>query len=430
MLKKILKDCLPTIFSLMMLALYGVTDGIFIGNSVGDIGLAAINIAWPVASLITAIGVGIGVGGSVLISHKHGQGDEQSAEEIFHTTLTILLGAGLLMTALLLPLYPQIISLLGANGATYGEADRYTVVIVAGAVFQMMSAGLVPILRNYNRSMHAMLCLTFGTLLNIGINYWLICVKNMGIQGAAYGTIIAQCVVAVLSLGVLLGSAKISVRLRLEFAVLRQIFKVGATAFGLSFAPSITLIFTNLQCLAYGGEGAVACYAVVAYIAFPVQSMLTGVGDGTQPLMSYYSGAKQQEQLKQVVRIAKLIALVLSLALMAITLALVPYIGGWFGLSAEGLSFFDQGMILAAIAFPFIAFVKFNLCYLNATLQTKTATLLTYLESLVISPMLLVLLPLLWDVNGIWLSYPATALVILYLLHVAQQFQKSHPHLS
>ncbi len=395
------------------MSLYGVVDGLFIGNMVGDVGLAAINIAWPIAAFIIAVGCGIGIGGSVLIGNKRGQGEEEASYEIFYITFTLLLIVSIGLTIGLLWSYPTLLNLFGAEGFVYLQATYYLEIVIVGVVFQVFSAGLVPILRNYGLPMETMVCMSTGTIFNIIINYIFVCVMDMGMRGTALGTVISQCLVAFLVLYTMIRKLEVYPKLRFEKKVATHIFRIGVTGFGISFAPSICLIFTNLQCLKYGGDEAVACYAVIAYIVFPVQALLTGIGEGTQPLISFYNGAQKHDLLKEAMQISYKIVLVIALLLTVLILVCMPYLGNLFGLSEGGQVYFENGMRCYAYSFILVGFLRFILCYLNATMQTRKATLLTYLESLVIAPSLLFFLPLIWGLEGVWISYPLTAILML-----------------
>ncbi len=413
MVKKILKDCLPTIFSLMMISLYGVVDGLFIGNMVGDIGLAAVNIAWPIPAFISATGVGIGIGGSVLIGYNRGQGKEKEGYEIFCVTFTLLLIAAICLMGGLYISYPELLKLFGASGEVYMQASYYAKIIIIGAVCQVFSTGLVPVLRNYGMPMEAMYSMVTGTILNIIINYILMFRFGMGMKGAALGTLISQGLVAIFALYILGKKLEIYPRIKLKKDMIRDILKVGVTGFGISLAPSITLIFTNLQCLRYGGDSAVACYAVIAYIVFPMQALITGIGEGTQPLTSFYYGAKKYDLVRDVKRISYGFVCVLSIFITAVILVSLPYLGDLFGLSKGGQMYFQRGMACYALSFVLVGLVKYILCYLNATMQTTKATILTYLESIAVAPVLLYFVPLIAGIEGIWLTYPLTAIIIL-----------------
>lgn len=422
MLKKILKDSLPTIVSLTLSGMYSVVDGLFIGKATGDTGLAAINIAWPITAVITAIGIGIGVGGSVLISNYRGQGEKEESQRAGNNTVTLLTVAGVAITVLLLVCYQEILRILGAQNAVYEEAEKYSEIIVKGSIFQILGTGMLPILRNTNMSVAAMVSMVMGLLINISVNYYLMFEQELGIQGAAYGTVIAQGIVACISMILLWRKQK--VRLYLERKLSGNTIKTGITAFGMSIAPSVTLIFTNWQCLAYGGEEAVACYAVISYITFPVQYMLSGIGDGTQPLMSYYHGAGKKAEVKQIQKIAYVLAGIIGVTATLMTVVLASCIGGWFGLSGGALKYFGTGMRISALAFLLLGFVKFNTAYLNATMQTKKAVFLTYIESFLIAPALLYLFPVFAEITGVWIAFPVTAVCMLLIYKITLLIEK------
>ena len=418
LLKRIAQDCIPTVFSLLMSGLYGVMDGLFVGRAVGDAGLAAINIAWPIAAVITAVGIGIGSGGSVLYSNSNGKGEQERGELVYHQTITLLFAAAMVLLIVLGFTYPAILSALGAKGDVYQKAVEYIQIIIFGAVFQVMGTGLIPMLRNRNLAFQAMVSMAAGMGVNGVLNYLLLFVVKIGIRGAAVGTIAAQLVVLVISSYLIYGRQKVHLKVVWQHKMIGEILKIGISAFGLSLAPSIVLLFTNLQCLKYGGDAAVACYAVISYIVFPVQSMLMGIGDGTQPLMSFYSGAKKMEELRFVKKIASIAVVGMGAVFFVIVILVSKYIPDVFGMQMESQAYFGTGMAVSAVSFLFTGLAKFHISYLNATLQVKKAMQLIYGETIVVAPFLIFLLPYVFKINGIWLSLPGTQLIMLLIFNV------------
>lgn len=418
LLKRIAQDCIPTVFSLLMSGLYGVMDGLFVGRAVGDAGLAAINIAWPIAAVITAVGIGIGSGGSVLYSNSNGKGEQERGELVYHQTITLLFAAAMVLLIVLGFTYPAILSALGAKGDVYQKAVEYIQIIIFGAVFQVMGTGFIPMLRNRNLAFQAMVSMAAGMGVNGVLNYLLLFVVKIGIRGAAVGTIAAQFVVLVISSYLIYGRQKVHLKVVWQHKMIGEILKIGISAFGLSLAPSIVLLFTNLQCLKYGGDAAVACYAVISYIVFPVQSMLMGIGDGTQPLMSFYSGAKKMEELRFVKKIASIAVVGMGAVFFVIVILVSKYIPDVFGMQMESQAYFGTGMAVSAVSFLFTGLAKFHISYLNATLQVKKAMQLIYGETIVVAPFLIFLLPYVFKINGIWLSLPGTQLIMLLISNV------------
>lgn len=418
LLKRIAQDCIPTVFSLLMSGLYGVMDGLFVGRAVGDAGLAAINIAWPIAAVITAVGIGIGSGGSVLYSNSNGKGEQERGEVVYHQTITLLFAAAMVLLIVLGFTYPAILSALGAKGDVYQKAVEYIQIIIFGAVFQVMGTGFIPMLRNRNLAFQAMVSMAAGMGVNGVLNYLLLFVVKIGIRGAAVGTIAAQFVVLVISSYLIYGRQKVHLKVVWQHKMIGEILKIGISAFGLSLAPSIVLLFTNLQCLKYGGDAAVACYAVISYIVFPVQSMLMGIGDGTQPLMSFYSGAKKMEELRFVKKIASIAVVGMGAVFFVIVILVSKYIPDVFGMQTDSQAYFGTGMAVSAVSFLFTGLAKFHISYLNATLQVKKAMQLIYGETIVVAPFLIFLLPYVFKINGIWLSLPGTQLIMLLIFNV------------
>ena len=418
LLKRIAQDCIPTVFSLLMSGLYGVMDGLFVGRAVGDAGLAAINIAWPIAAVITAVGIGIGSGGSVLYSNSNGKGEQERGELVYHQTITLLFAAAMVLLIVLGFTYPAILSALGAKGDVYQKAVEYIQIIIFGAVFQVMGTGFIPMLRNRNLAFQAMVSMAAGMGVNGVLNYLLLFVVKIGIRGAAVGTIAAQFVVLVISSYLIYGRQKVHLKVVWQHKIIGDILKIGISAFGLSLAPSIVLLFTNLQCLKYGGDAAVACYAVISYIVFPVQSMLMGIGDGTQPLMSFYSGAKKMEELRFVKKIASIAVVGMGAVFFVIVILVSKYIPDVFGMQMDSQAYFGTGMAVSAVSFLFTGLAKFHISYLNATLQVKKAMQLIYGETIVVAPFLIFLLPYVFKINGIWLSLPGTQLIMLLIFNV------------
>lgn len=418
LLKRIAQDCIPTVFSLLMSGLYGVMDGLFVGRAVGDAGLAAINIAWPIAAVITAVGIGIGSGGSVLYSNSNGKGEQERGEVVYHQTITLLFAAAMVLLIVLGFTYPAILSALGAKGDVYQKAVEYIQIIIFGAVFQVMGTGFIPMLRNRNLAFQAMVSMAAGMGVNGVLNYLLLFVVKIGIRGAAVGTIAAQLIVLVISSYLIYGRQKVHLKVVWQHKMIGEILKIGISAFGLSLAPSIVLLFTNLQCLKYGGDAAVACYAVISYIVFPVQSMLMGIGDGTQPLMSFYSGAKKMEELRFVKKIASIAVVGMGAVFFVIVILVSKYIPDVFGMQMDSQAYFGTGMAVSAVSFLFTGLAKFHISYLNATLQVKKAMQLIYGETIVVAPFLIFLLPYVFKINGIWLSLPGTQLIMLLIFNV------------
>ena len=185
---------IPSVLAFALSGVYTIVDGFFIGQSLGDMGLTAITLAYPVSALIGAIGTGLGLAGAIRFTILSAQGEEEQTRECFSGTTLLILLAGVLLTALLFGLAAPIQRLLGAGGDTLTLCVEYARVIALGAIFQLLATGFVPFIRNMGGASFAMVSMILGFLTNIALDYTFVWVLSWGMAGAALATIIGQAV--------------------------------------------------------------------------------------------------------------------------------------------------------------------------------------------------------------------------------------------
>ena len=277
--KQFWRYVLPSMLTMLLSGFYAIVDGYFVGNALKDAGLAAINIGWPIASFILAVSTGIGVGGSVLISTYRGAEDENASRQAKGNTLMLLCLFAILSITLIFISTPWLLRLFGAKGEVYDLAYEYLFVIVLGSSLQIFGTGCTPILRNSNRSIQAMLIMLFSLFTNIVLDAVL--VPTMGMSGAALATVAAQGFSALFCLLLIFTDKKNPLK-RSDFVLnkrmCKNIIRIGVSPFGLTFSPSIVIIFANWQCLNYGGEIAVAAYSALSYVLQATMELLHGIG--------------------------------------------------------------------------------------------------------------------------------------------------------
>lgn len=215
---------IPAMASQLLTGFFIIVDGFFIGQSIGDVGLASINILWPIAAVILATGLGIGSGGSVVMTHAMGAGDTEKALAARGNTLLCLGAATVLLTAALGLSYPWLLRLLGATGELYQPAADYTVVVVLAGGLQIFNSGLNPLLRGSGRTVAAMAIMIFSLLCNILLDWLFIAVFAWGMRGAALATVTAQGLSALAALLCLLMNKNAPVHAR-QFCPIRACAK-------------------------------------------------------------------------------------------------------------------------------------------------------------------------------------------------------------
>lgn len=155
--KQFLKAVLPSMMAFMFSGVYAIVDGFFVGRNVGDNGLAAVNLAYPIVALIQSIGTGIGMGGAIWVSIAIGRGHEKEQQGYLKTTLYLLTAASIIATAVLLFISSSLLRVFGAEGITLLYAERYIRIIIYGAILQILGTGIIPLLRNYDGSFAVMI---------------------------------------------------------------------------------------------------------------------------------------------------------------------------------------------------------------------------------------------------------------------------------
>lgn len=239
MFKKFWRFVFPSMLAFAFSGLYAIVDGFFVGRSTGDIGLAAINIAYPLTALIQAVGTGIGMGGAIPLAVARGGDDTRKERTLLGNTLLLLLIACLLVLGGLLLCYRPLLGLLGARGEVLEAAADYIRIIILGSVFQILATGFTPMLRNYEASLLAMLAMVGGFVTNIVLDAWFVAGLQLGVSGAALATIIGQAVTALPCILFLLRKMRFLDRRDFlpQGALVRQILTTGLVAVRPGYVP-------------------------------------------------------------------------------------------------------------------------------------------------------------------------------------------------
>ena len=393
-----------------MSGVYTIVDGFFIGQSLGDTGLTAITLGYPISALIGAVGTGLGLSGAIRFTILNAQGETQKRQECFSgTTLLMLLTAGLL-TAILFAFAKPILHLLGARGNMLTLCVMYARVIALGAVFQLLATGFVPFIRNMGGATVAMIAMAFGFATNIALDYVFVWALNWGMADAAWATIIGQAVTMIVAVIFFLvkKSGFCLPELRALCRLWKNVLIVAISPFGLTFSSIITMLLINRFLLLYVDEQAVAVYGCIGYITAILYLLLQGVGDGSQPLISQYYGRDDRSSVQAVRKLAYL------------TAAAITAVGTLFGASAEANAGVIRYLPLFLATLLFLAFVRITTSYFYATEKNGLSYLLVYAEPVCTLLMLLILPPML-KLTGVWLATPVAQVITFVIAWAAKR---------
>ena len=411
---------IPSVLAFALSGVYTIVDGFFIGQSLGDIGIASITLGYPVSALVGAIGTGIGLSGAIRFTILNAQGETKKQQECFTGTALLMLLVSLLLTASLFGLAQPVMGLLGAQGESLTLSVEYVRIIALGAIFQLLATGFVPFIRNMGGASFAMIAMILGFVTNIILDYTLVWVVGWGMAGAALATIIGQAVTMAASL--LFFAVK---KCRLIFppfnelrTLWKQVLEVAISPFGLTFSPIITMLLMNRFLLLYGDEQSVAVYGCIGYITSIIYLLLQGVGDGSQPLISQYYGKGESASVQQVLGLAHKTAAVITVVCMAGVYLARAKVGILFGASADA----NEGVIhylpffLATMLF--LSFVRITTSYFYATEKALLSYVLVYAEP-VCTLLALLVLPLGLKLTGVWLAVPVAQVITFVIAYAA-----------
>lgn len=404
MKKVFLRYVIPTMISFMVTGIYVSIDGFFVGRYVGDIGLASINIAWPLCALILAIGTGIGMGGAVNISNHMGAGEKEKADRALGNTLILLLLASIILSIFILFCGKPLLQIMGAECKVLELSYGYIKVLGFGSILQIFGTGVTLLLRNQNKTWLTMVLMIINFTIDTILSGVFVMVLGFGVTGAALATLFGQFITVIPSLIILLKkkSRITSSFYRLSKATVQHILKVGAPVMGISFISSFTIMIINRQAIAYGGTTAVAAFAVISYMLSVGQLLLQGVGEGSQPLVSFFYGANNQPVVKQLRRWNYYTAIAISFIAMFGIIALRDIIPNIFGVSEKTTSILHIALPLSALSLPLYAFSRVTTEYFNAIKKSLYATIMVYGEGLIFLPICVITLPMLINLNGVW----------------------------
>lgn len=417
------KYVIPSIIAFALSGVYAIIDGFFVGNTIGDMGLSAINMAYPVVALIQAVGTGIGMGAAVYYAIHLASGDKETAENFAGMAWWLLILSSIILSFILYFFAMPLLKTLGMQKELLRYGMDYIQIIALGALLQVLGTGLIPLMRNYGGSFMAMIAMVSGFITNIALDYLFVWQMGYGIKGAALATIIGQGVTVFIAITNSLYKHCFYIKTSLSRApyLIKSICKVGLAPFGLALTPNISLVIVNKFSMLYGGEIAIATYACIEYIICIIYLVLQGVGDGIQPLLSRYYGKKNTTVLQSTRKMAYGFAL-----LLAFIGCIFMYLGRWhigqlFGASYQVNIQTGKAMPIFLLSIPFVAITRVATASFYATEKHVLSYILTFVEP-VFMFVLMLILPLLYPEQiMIWWSTTLARMASALLAIVLQE---------
>ncbi|MFR2615504.1 MATE family efflux transporter [Parabacteroides goldsteinii] len=425
------KLLVPTIMGMAASALFTVVDGIFVGNGIGSDAMAAVNISAPIFMIITGVGLMFGMGGGILTSINLSQGKKKVANINFTQSVIALVFISLVMT-LLLTIFPhKIATLFGSDEYLMDMVVEYLFWFSISLPFTVLVVALPFFIRltNPKISMWAMLA---ATVVNIILDYLFIFVFKWGLFGAAIATDIGEFVGAAImiiylfrhSIAIRFVWLKLSVKsLLLTLRNVGYMIKLGFSVFLSEITISVMIISGNYVFMDYMGADGVAAYSVICYL-FPIIFMVfNATVQSAQPIISYNYGCGQMKRSDNALRLSMLFTLAFAFSIMLLFICFTRSIVTLFipDTASAAWGYAVAGLPLFATDYLFFGINIIIIGYYTSIERLRRAISLTVLRG-ILPVVFFFTLPLLLDVNGIWLAVAAgditTTVVIVILLIV------------
>jgi len=409
--RKLLRFTVPSIIMMIFTSIYGVVDGIFVSNFVGKTSFAALNLIMPVCMLLGSFGFMVGTGGSALVSKLLGEGRTQKARQTFSMLIYLSAAVGLVLTVMGIVLMRPISAALGAQGQMLEDCVVYGRTLLLGTTAFILQNEFQSFLIAAERPQFGLAVTVAAGVTNMVLDALFVGLFRWGLAGAAMATVLSQVVGGVIPLvyfirerrGVLfLGGT------RFDAGALFQTCVNGSSEMMTNLSMSVVNILYNFQLMRFAGENGVAAYGVIMYVNFVFISAFLGYSIGVAPVISFHFGAQHRGELKNLLGKSLRVlgvgaaAMVTAGILLARPLSaiFVSYDGDLFAMTSRGLT-------LYSISYLLTGFNIFASAFFTALNDGLTSALISFLRTLLFQVAAVLLLPLVLELDGIWLAIVA-----------------------
>ncbi|WP_045396656.1 MATE family efflux transporter [Vibrio hyugaensis] len=397
----------PALTGMVIKSLFIMGDALFIGLGVGPDGLGAIALIIPPFSIFTAIAMMVGIGGAAKMSIEIGKGNTESSQVWFSQSMLITTLLSTFTVVFALIWLDELIAFMGASGNLAQLAHDYLIVLLPFFVLYSLAWVLSCFVRNDTNPKLATYAMSIGAITNLAFDYLFIIEMNMGMKGAAYGTAIAQAVIALILLAHFVrkkGSLQLSLK-GIGLSKTKEILSIGTPTFFIEVTSAMTIVLFNYVLLSQFGESHIIAYGLTTNVGVFALFVMVGIAQACQPIISFNHGAGRPERIDEILKLGIKAAMgsgtvfLLGIWLLAPLIAAI-YLGNandLIPIAASALTFYFFGVPLMGLNM-----VIANL--FQAIAKPKQATLISLSRGFVFVAIGVLLLPKFFPQDGIWAS--------------------------
>ncbi len=422
--KLLVKQAVPASIGILVMSLNMIVDTIFVGQWIGSLAIAAITVVLPIVFLISSIGMGIGIGGSSIISRALGAKEFQKAFLTFGNQISLTLGLSVFFVFIGTFFCSSLLLLFGANGDILSPATEYFHVVLYGVPFLAFAMMGNPVIRAEGKPKFAMYAMIIPAITNIVMDIIFIKVMNMGMYGAGLATSLSYAACGLFIFGFFLSKKSELViypkYLLLNYKIVKETIELGGVTVIRQGTISLLMIVLNATLFKYGGESAIAVYGIINRVMMFALFPVLGVTQGFLPIAGYNYGAKDSKRVKETIKTAIVYGTGVATIIFLGIIIFPETIAGIFTNDSSLISETPNALLLSFLATPVITTQLVGAAYFQAAGKALPALLLTLLKQGIFLIPLVYILPQFFGLNGVWFSFPiadimATLITVIFL---------------
>lgn len=418
--KRLLRFLLPSILMIICTSIYSIVDGFFVSNFVGKTPFAAINLTFPVLMAVGSLGFMAGTGGSAIVSKTMGEGKKELANEYFSMILVVLFLGSVVLSVIGFAFARPISIALGADTE---ELLRNCVLYIRIGFCSMPAFVLQFAFQSFfvaaEKPGLSLKVNVIAGVVNGILDFLLIAVFHWGLAGAAIATSIGQIVGGLIPLIYFLRKNDSLLQIRrfhLDWGVIGKVCINGSSEMVTNLSSSIVNILYNFQLVKLAGEDGIAAYGVIMYINIIFMAIFMGYSMGSAPIVSYHYGAGNHEELKNLFRKSLTFLLLSGVFLLAASEILArPLAAIFVSYDAELLDLTVRGFRIYSLAFLIMGINVWGSSFFTALNNGLVSAVISFLRTLVFQIVVILFLPVLLGVDGIWFSVVAAEAMALFV---------------
>ena len=429
--KLLIQQAVPAAIGILVMSLNMIVDTIFVGQWIGVLAIAAITVVLPIAFMISSIGMGIGIGGSSIISRALGNENSEKALLTFGNQISLTSILALLFVLLGNIYSTEILSLFGAKGAILDPAQAYFDVIIYGVPFLTFAMMGNPVIRAVGKPKFAMYAMLIPAVVNITLDILFIKYMHLGMYGAGLATAIAYASCGLFILFFFIAKKSelkiIPKNFGLDFSIVNEIIRLGGVSIARQGTISVLMIVLNYSLYTYGGEISISIFGIINRVMMFALFPIMGITQGFLPIAGYNYGAKKYDRVKETIQKAIVYGCVVAGFIYIMIVVFAKEIIGVFSTDATLLAATPRAMLLVFLASPIIAIQLIGSAYFQAAGKALPALFLTLLKQGFFLIPLAYILPMYYGVDGVWYSFAigdVLATIITYLV-VRREIKKN-----